>query len=84
MPVAEEAAHLVSMEKAFANCNALETVDLTGCVNVSTFSNAFYACESLKGADLSTNVAAVKSNAWASAFEACTALVQVKLPPDFV
>ena len=60
------------MEKAFANCNALETVDLTGCVNVSTFSNAFYACESLKGADLSTNVAAVKSNAWASAFEACT------------
>ena len=84
MPVAEEAAHLVSMEKAFANCNALETVDLTGCVNVSTFSNAFYACESLKGADLSTNVAAVKSNAWASAFEACTALAQVKLPAGFV
>ncbi len=84
MPVAEEAAHLVSMEKAFANCNALETVDLTGCVNVSTFSNAFYACESLKGADLSTNVAAVKSNAWASAFEACTALAQVKLPVGFV
>ena len=72
------------MEKAFANCNALETVDLTGCVNVSTFSNAFYACESLKGADLSTNVAAVKSNAWASAFEACTALAQVKLPAGFV
>ena len=84
MPVAEEVAHLVSMEKAFANCNALETVDLTGCVNVSTFSNAFYACESLKGADLSTNVAAVKSNAWASAFEACTALAQVKLPAGFV
>ena len=84
MPVAEEAAHLVSMEKAFANCNALETVDLTGCVNVSTFSNAFYACESLKGADLSTNVAAVKSNAWASAFETCTALAQVKLPAGFV
>ena len=84
MPVAEEAAHLVSMEKAFANCNALETVDLTGCVNVSTFSNAFYACESLKGADLSTNVAAVKSNAWVSAFEACTALAQVKLPAGFV
>ena len=59
-------------------------MDLTGCVNVSTFSNAFYACESLKGADLSTNVAAVKSNAWASAFEACTALAQVKLPAGFV
>lgn len=44
----------------------------------------FYACESLKGADLSTNVAAVKSNAWASAFETCTALAQVKLPAGFV
>ena len=30
MPVAEEAAHFTSFEKAFANCGALEKVDLTG------------------------------------------------------
>lgn len=84
MPAGEEAAHLVSMESAFANCNALVTVDLTGCVNVSTFNNAFYACEGLKEADLSTNVAALTSNAWASAFEACTALERVKLPAGFM
>lgn len=84
MPVAEEAAHFTSFEKAFANCSELEQVDLTGCTNVETFNNAFYGCESLATADLSTNTAAVESSAWSSAFESCTALTHVTLPAVFL
>lgn len=84
MPVAEEAAHFTSFEKAFANCGALEKVDLTGCVNVETFNNAFYGCEHLATVDFGTNTAAVESSAWSSAFENCTALTHVTLPAVFV
>lgn len=84
MPVAEEAAHFTSFEKAFANCGALEKVDLTGCVNVETFNNAFYGCEHLATVDFGTNTAAVESSSWSSAFENCTALTHVTLPAVFV
>ena len=54
MPVAAEAAKFTSFEKAFQNCAALETIDLSGLTNVATFNNAFYGCTSLKAVDLTS------------------------------
>ncbi len=84
MPSAEEAVHFTSFEKAFMNCTALRTIDLSGLTNVTTFSNAFYGCAALQEADLSGNTAAVTSGAWSSAFEDCQALTSVVLPAGFV
>ena len=84
MPAAAEAAKFTSFEKAFMNCAALATIDLSGLTNVTTFNNAFFGCTALQSADLSTNTAATTSGAWTSAFEGCTALAEVKLPAGFV
>ena len=84
MPSAEEAVHFTSFEKAFQNCTALRTIDLSGLTNVTTFNNAFYGCSALQEVDLSGNTAAVTSGAWTSAFEDCSALTTVTLPEGFV
>lgn len=84
MPAETEAAHFASFQNAFNNCSALESIDLSGCTNVTTFNNTFYGCSSLKQANLKNNTAAVQSNSWTSAFEGCSNLATVSLPAGFV
>lgn len=77
MPVAEEAANFKSLRSAFQNNVALETIDLTGCVNVTNITDAFYGCASLTSVDLS---ACDKITSAESAFDKCTSLEYIKMP----
>ena len=76
MPAAEEAANFKSLRSAFQNCTSLKYIDISGCVNVSNLTDAFYGCQ-ITEVDLSgfNNITASEST-----FDNCDKLISVKLP----
>ncbi len=77
MPVADQAANIVSLRSVFQNCTALESVDLTGCTNVTNMTDAFFGCANLTSVDLS---ACNSITSCESLFDQCSKLESVKLP----
>lgn len=77
MPVADQAANIVSLRSVFQNCTALESVDLTGCTNVKNMTDAFFGCANLTSVDLS---ACNSITSCESLFDQCSKLESVKLP----
>ena len=79
MPAADQAANFVSLRSAFQNCSSLEAIDLTGCKNVSNFTDTFFGCAALKSADLS-NCENITSSE--SLFDCCTSIETIILPAN--
>ena len=81
MPAADQAANFVSLRSAFQNCSSLEAIDLTGCKNVTSFTDTFFGCASLKSADIS-NCESIASSE--SMFDCCTSIETIILPKSLV
>lgn len=81
MPAADQAANFVSLRSAFQNCSSLEAIDLSGCVNVTNFTDAFFGCASLKSADISKCEVIASSE---SMFDCCTSIETIILPKSLV
>ena len=79
MPAADQAANFVSLRSAFQNCSSLEAIDLTGCKNVSNFTDTFFGCAALKFADLSSCENITSSE---SLFDCCTSIETIVLPAN--
>ena len=81
MPAADQVANFVSLRSAFQNCSSLEAIDLTGCINVTNFTDAFFGCSSLKYADISK---CDKIAASESMFDKCTSIETIVMPKSLV